>query len=99
MDEDPKASEFHSNKIIEQMKDFKKKFKSHKSEIDEAESETKHAFDMAQAARKNQIKALEESVAESTKVSGAKDAEKNDAAEDMAKTTADKNDDNAFLND
>jgi hypothetical protein len=39
------------------MMDFEKKFKVHKNDLDESESKTKHTFDMAQAARKNQIKA------------------------------------------
>merc|ERR1719478_2087432 len=54
--EDPKGSEFHSQGIINQMIDFQKKFKSHKNEVDASESEQKHTFDMAQAARKNKTK-------------------------------------------
>merc|ERR1719428_2422799 len=98
-EEDPKGSEFHSQGIIDMMKDFKKKFKTHKNDVDEAENEEKHTFDMAQAARKNQISALKDNVEEAEKEAGAKEEQKNAASEDLAKTTQDKNMDNAFLND
>merc|ERR1719428_2580181 len=97
--EDPKASEFHSGAIIDMMKTFMKKFKNHKNEVDAAESDEKHTFDMAQAARKNQLKALEDTVAEESKQSAEKQEAKNAASDDDAKTNANKNADNAFLND
>merc|ERR1719218_314497 len=81
------------------MKDFKKKFKSQKNEVDEMESNEKHEFDMAQAARKNQIAGLEASVSEDEGTLGEKEDEKNMADEDLTKTTADKNADDAFLAD
>merc|ERR1719456_1428908 len=97
--EDPHASEFHSDKIIQMMQDFEKKFKGHKNEADKAEAEERHTFDMAQAARKNQIKALEDSVKESETEEGEKENEKNMADEDKTKTTADREADQAFLDD
>merc|ERR1719183_1870493 len=81
------------------MEDFQKKFKTHKNEVDEAENEEAHTFDMAQAARKNQIAALKDNVEEAEKEAGAKEEQKNAASEDNAKTTQDKSMDDAFLND
>merc|ERR1719487_320923 len=63
------------------------------------ESNEKHEFDMAQAARKNQIAGLESSVSEDEGTVGEKEDEKNTADEDLTKTTADKNADDAFLAD
>merc|ERR1719443_1398856 len=97
--QDPHASEFHSDKIIDQMKEFKKKFKVQKEETDASESEEAHTFNMAQAARKNQIKALEDSVAEASAVSSEKSTQKSKDEDEKSTTTADKNADNAFLMD
>merc|ERR1719375_2741847 len=79
--------------------DFKKKFKSHKNDVDEAENAEKHTFDMAQAARMNQLKALKDNVEEAEKEVGEKEAQKESAEEDNAKTTQDKSMDSAFLDD
>merc|ERR1719162_479994 len=98
-DEDPKASEFHSGAIVEMMKEFLKKFKVHKEDVDADENEVSHTFDMAQAARKNTLKALQDQVAEDSKTSSEKQEAKNMAADDNTKTIADKDADNAFLND
>jgi DNA repair exonuclease SbcCD ATPase subunit len=54
---------------------------------------------MAQAARKNEIMALEENIQEAEKQVGDKEAQKEDAENNLAKTTADRAADQAFMDD
>merc|ERR1719217_759660 len=54
---------------------------------------------MAQGARKNQIKALQDTLLETEKESGDKEEENNIAKEDLAKTTADRTADKTFMDD
>jgi hypothetical protein len=97
--EDPAGFKFHSGEIIELMVDTLKKFKVNKNDLDAEESEKKHTFDMAQGARKNQIKALEQSLSESESESAEKEEAKGKAENDQAKTTEDKDADNTFMMD
>merc|ERR1719487_2245764 len=93
------GSKFHSNKIIEVMQNTLKTFKINKADLDAEEAEKKHTFDMAQGARKNQIKALEEELANCEKESADKEEQNNIAKEDLAKTTADRTADKTFMDD
>jgi len=97
--EDPAGFKFHSGEIIELMVDTLKKFKVNKNDLDAEESEKKHTFDMAQGARFNQIKALEQSLAEAETESAEKEEAKAKADDDKTKTTEDKDADNTFMND
>merc|ERR1719310_1210266 len=76
-----------------------KQFKVNKNDIDAEWAEKKHTFDMAQGARLNQIKALEENLSEAEKENADKEEQNNIAKEELAKTTADKEADNNFMND
>jgi len=67
--------------------------------VDAEEAEKKHTFDMAQGARKNQIKALEETLQETEKEAADKDERNNIAKEEQAKTSADRKADDEFMND
>jgi DNA repair exonuclease SbcCD ATPase subunit len=97
--EDPAGFKFHSGEIIEIMQDTLKKFKVNKNDLDAEESEKKHTFDMAQGARKNQIKALTASLTEAETECGAKEMRKNEADSEKTKTTEDKTADNTFMDD
>merc|ERR1719214_193138 len=76
-----------------------KQFKTNKNDLDAEEAEKKHTFDMAQGARFNQIKALEQSLAEAENESAEAEEAKAKAEEDKSKTTEDKDADNAFMKD
>merc|ERR1719316_1507037 len=93
------GSRFHSGAIVEVLQNTLKTFKVNKNDVDAEEAEKKHTFDMAQGARKNQIKALEETLQESEKESADKEEKNNLAKEDFAKTTADRKADDTFMND
>merc|ERR1719171_641658 len=93
------GSKFHSGAIVEVLQNTLKTFKVNKNDVDAEEAEKRHTFDMSQGARKNQIKALEETLAESEKESADKEEQNNIAKEELAKTTADKTADNTFMDD
>merc|ERR1719473_2145205 len=100
MEENPAAgSKFHSGAIVEVLQNTLKTFKVNKNDVDAEEAEKKHTFDMAQGARKNQIKALEATLQETEKESADKEEQNNIAKEELAKTTADEKADDTFMKD
>merc|ERR1719453_2623904 len=97
--EDPAGFKFHSGEIIELMVNTLKQFKNNKNDLDAEEQEKAHTFNMAQGARNNQIKALEQSLAEAEAESAEKEEAKAKAEDDKAKTTEAKDADNTFMMD
>merc|ERR1719160_655065 len=97
--EDPAGFKFHSGEIIELMINTLKQFKTNKNDLDAEEQEKAHTFNMAQGARNNQIKALEQSLAEAESESAEKEEAKAKASDANAKTTEDKEADNTFMMD
>merc|ERR1719324_440634 len=97
--EDPAGFKFHSGEIIELMVNTLKQFKTNKNDLDAEEQEKAHTFNMAQGARNNQIKALEQSLSEAETESAEKEEAKAKAEDDKAKTTEDKEADNTFMMD
>merc|ERR1719171_891942 len=93
------GSKFHSGAIVEVLQNTLKTFKVNKNDVDAEEAEKKHTFDMAQGARKNQIKALEETLEQSEKESADKEEQNNIAKEELAKTTKDRTADKTFMDD
>jgi len=94
-----KGFEFHSDEIVELMMDTEKKFIVNKNDNDADEEESKHTFNMAQAARFNQIKALQASLKTAEAEAGQKEDEKGLAESEKSKTTEDMNSDQAFMDD
>jgi len=99
VEENPAGSEFHSDAIIEQIVKILKMYKGFLNDNDMHEQDNYHTFAAAQAARHRQIKALEESVAQSEAEVASKEERKQLATEDKDQTTADRNADQNFMND
>jgi len=93
------GSQFHSDAIVEVMQNTLKTFKVNKNDVDAEESEKKHTFNLAQSARKAQIKALQETLAESEKEAAEKETANQIATDEKTKTEADRVADKTFMDD
>merc|ERR1719253_967351 len=91
------GSKFHSNEIIESLMEILKSFKVQKNEIETAEADQKHTFDMAQASRMNQLKSFEDQVDRTEEIIAGKEEEKNQCEKDKQSTEEDKEADETFL--
>merc|ERR1719262_1516553 len=94
---DAHAFEFQSNKHIAVLKELLKTYKKNQFERQTEEENTKHAFNMAQQARANQVKAFEALVAKNEEIQANKEQEKSAKEEEKTQTEADTTADQTFL--
>merc|ERR1719486_411418 len=83
------ATEFQSNEHIAVLKELLKTYKANQFERQTEEENDKHAFNMAQQARANQVKSYQALVAKNEEIEAAKSQEKSAHEADKAQTEAD----------
>jgi len=88
---------FHSGEIFDNLREVLRKFKVKKAEVETAEQEKKHTFDMAQSARANSLKAEQDAVAQLEKTIAEKEEESSKISTEKDETDADQKTDQTFL--
>merc|ERR1719478_1199516 len=91
------AFEFQSNEHIAVLKELLKTYKANQFERQTEEENDKHAFNMAQQARANQVKSFNAQVAKNEELEAAKSQEKSAKEADKTQTEADTTADQTFL--
>merc|ERR1719163_2245994 len=91
------AFEFQSNEHIAVLKELLKTYKANQFERQTEEENDKHAFNMAQQARANQVKAYQALVAKNEEIEAKKSQEKSAHEADKTQTEADTTADQTFL--
>merc|ERR1719375_2801848 len=94
---DAKAYAFKGKETIETLQKLHKEFKQLLKELMEEEAENKHTFDMAEGARTNEIMAKEALITKCQDVIGKRSGEKSEATKEKEEQTADKIEDEEFL--
>merc|ERR1719238_2284378 len=93
----PAGSAYHSNDIIETLKEMLMQFKKNKAELDRTELDAKALYDKKKLGAENEKKFAEEDKAETEELIGKKEEELATAKEDLATESKDKKADEAFL--
>jgi len=94
---DAHAFEFQSNKHIAVLKELLKTYRKTQFERQTEEENTKHAFNMAQQARNNQVKAFEALVAKNEQIQAEQEQDKSAKEAEKTQTEADTTADQTFL--
>merc|ERR1719238_1788804 len=93
----PAGSAYHSNDIIETLKEMLMQFKENKAELDKTEIDAKGLYDKKKQGAENEKKFAEQDKAEAEELIGKKEEELATAKDDLATETKDKEADEAFL--
>merc|ERR1719389_1389917 len=88
---------FHSEEIFEDLRGILRKFKRKKADVETAEEDKKHTFNMAQAARANSLRAQENQVALLEETIARKEEESSKLSDEKTETEADQSTDQTFL--
>jgi len=75
--EDPHASQFHGNELLETLADVLKQFKVNKNDLETKEQSDHHTFERAQGGRLNQHKAFTDTIEKNEALIAGKEEEKN----------------------
>merc|ERR1719504_598103 len=98
-EEEPAGYSLHSAEVVTTLKGLLKTFKQKKIQADEEELHSRQEYEMAAAARANQIKALNKAVTEKSEQVAALEEEINAAETEKLETENAKNADRQFLDD
>merc|ERR1719313_688902 len=93
------AYEFQSGGIVDMLEKLKGDFKKQKLQLEEDEMTAVHGFEGIMQDLTDNIENAEAEIARKTKVKAEKEQEKADAEADLAQTTADRDEDQKYLDD
>jgi DNA repair exonuclease SbcCD ATPase subunit len=88
---------FHSGEIFDNLREVLRKFKKKKAEVEVAEEDKKHTFNMAQSARAASLQAQEDAVARLEETIASKEEESSKISTEKDETDADQKTDQTFL--
>merc|ERR1719217_354144 len=92
-----KGFKFHSGEIFDNLREILRKFKKKKAEVEVAEEDKAHTFNMAQSARANSLRAQEDACAQLEETIASKEEASSKLSEEKTQTEADQNTDQTFL--
>merc|ERR1719399_788121 len=93
------AYEFQSGGIVDMLEKLKKQFKDQKLKLEEDELNAKYAYESIMQELTDNIENAEAEIARRSKVKAEREQDKADAEKDLAQTTADRDEDQKYLDD
>jgi len=93
------AYEFQSGGIVDMLEKLKKQFKDQKLQLEEDEMTAQHGYESIMQELTDNIENAEAEIARKSKVKAEREQDKADAEKDLAQTTADRDEDQKYLDD